>query len=237
MIASEEFVEQTNKYYHEYNYCYSQGFGVGYGTGDFEGNGFSFADSYSSDKGGGDGSGTGHGRCLRDGCSYRTSHAYDKDIKSFNNIPIYPIDGIRTGIISARGNVAKGFVLYNDLTTKPCYIVKDNNGTYAHGKTLKEAEKALRYKQLKIMPIEKRIQLFREHFESDKLYKGQEFYDWHHTLTGSCKMGRDSFCEEHGINLESEYTVKDFVELTENSYGGEIIKKLRKIYEKDTYGR
>lgn len=160
-----------------------------------------------------------------------------EDIKSFNNFPIYLIDDIQTGIISAKGNVAKGFILYLDLTTKPCYIVKDNNGIYAHGATLKEAEEALRAKQLKRMPVEERIQLFKEHFKSDKLYKGHEFYNWHHTLTGSCKMGRDSFCEEHGINLESEYTVKDFIELTENSYGGEIIKELRGIYEKDTDGR
>lgn len=236
MIAVEEFVKQINKYCYKYNYCYIQGFGAGYGDssgiGDIEGGGFSPANSYSCcGKGDGDGSGVGYGRSLGDGCSYRNSRACGKGIKSFNNITVYNIDSIQTGIVLVKGNVAKGFILHRDLTTKPCYIVKDNNGIYAHGETLKEAQEALRAKQLERMPIEERIRLFKEHFESDKLYKGQEFYDWHHTLTGSCKMGRDSFCEEHEINLESEYTVKDFIELTENSYGGEIIKELRGIYE------
>lgn len=190
---------------------------------------------YSDDSGygGGDssGRGSGYGGGCKRGDSSGYGYGYGYGIKSFNGFPVYLIDDILTGIISAKGNVAKGFILCRDLITKPCYIVKDNDGIYAHGETLKEAEKALRDKQLEKMPIEEHIQLFKEHFEADKLYKGQEFYDWHHTLTGSCKMGRDSFCEEHGINLETEYTVKDFIELTENSYGGDIIKKLRRIYE------
>lgn len=165
------------------------------------------------------------------GYSSGYGYGYGVDISSFNNTPIYLIDNIQTGIISAKGNVAKGFILNSDFTTNPCYIVKDDKDIYAHGETLKEAEEALRSKQLEKKPIEERIQLFKERFEPDKLYKGQEFYDWHHTLTGSCKMGRDSFCEEHGINLESEYTVEYFIELTENSYGGEIIKKLKSIYK------
>lgn len=193
--------------------------GSGYGYGD--GSGFGSGSGYGSGYGYGGGYGSGYG--YGDGI--------EEDIKSFNNITVYNIDSIQTGIVLVKGNVAKGFILHRDLTTKPCYIVKDNNGIYAHGETLKEAQEALRAKQLERMPIEERIRLFKEHFEADKLYKGQEFYDWHHTLTGSCKMGRDSFCEEHEINLESEYTVKDFIELTENSYGGEIIKKLRGIYE------
>lgn len=232
MIASEEFVEQINKHYHEYNYCYSQGFGVGYGNsscgGDNDGNGFSFSSEYSSGNGDGNGYSVGDGNRCGCGSGYGIIVGH---IKSFNNITIYNIDSIQTGIVLAKGNVAKGFILRGDLTTEPCYIVKDNNGIYAHGETLKEAQEALRAKQLERMPVEERIQLFKEHFKSDKLYKGQEFYDWHHTLTGSCKMGRDSFCKEHGINLESEYTVKDFIELTENSYGGEIIKKLKDTYK------
>ena len=213
------------------------GSGYGYGSGDGYGCGCGSGDGYGCGCGYGSGSGDGYGCGCGSGSGNGYGCGYGVDISSFNNTPIYLIDEIQTGIMLAKGNVAKGFILNSDFTTKPCYIVKDNNGIYAHGETLKEAEKALRNKQLETMSIEERIQLFKEHFESDKLYKGQEFYNWHHTLTGSCKMGRDSFCEEHGINLESEYTVKDFIELTENSYGGEIIKELRGIYEKDTDGR
>lgn len=229
MTDIEKFVSESFLV-HGYGDAYGYGYDDGSGYGDY-----GYGDGDDDDDGSGGGYGDGYGYGYGDGYGYGFGRG--KDIKSFNNIPVYTIDSIQTGIISAKGNVAKGFILRGNLTTEPCYIVKDNNGIYAHGETLKEAQEALRAKQLERMPVEKRIQLFKERFKSDKLYKGQEFYDWHHTLTGSCKMGRDSFCEEHEINLESEYTVKDFIELTENSYGGEIIKKLRGIYEKDTYGR
>lgn len=40
-------------------------------------------------------------------------------------------------------------------------------------------------------------------------------------------MGRDSFVRGHGIDLEhGEYTVAEFVEITRDSYGGEIIARL-----------
>lgn len=243
MTDIEKFIEET------YENCFGYGGGCGSGDSGGYGGGYNngYGDIYGFGWGCGDGCGSqdnyGFGFGCGTGCGrgnkYEYGYGYSDsvDIKSFNSFSVYLIDNVLTRIISAKGNVAKGFILRRDLTTKPCYIVKDNNGIYAHGNTLKEAEEALKAKYLKRMPIEERIQLFKEHFESDKLYKGQEFYDWHHTLTGSCKMGRDSFCEEHGINLESEYTVKDFIELTENSYGGEVIKKLRGIYEKDTDGR
>ena len=222
MSEIEKFVKETYENCLSYTSGYS--LGLSYTSGYRSGSG----SGKSLSSGSGDSSGSGNSFGSGGGFGY--SYGIGKDIKSFNGFPVYLIDDIQTGIISAKGNVAKGFILYNDLTTKPCYIVKDNNGIYAHGETLKEAEIALREKQLEKMPVEERIQLFKEHFEEDKLYKGQEFYDWHHMLTGSCKMGRDSFCEEHRINLESEYTVKEFIELTENSYGGEIIKKLKDIY-------
>lgn len=201
-----------------YNRCgngYGDKHGFGCGCGSEDNNGFGYG--YGCDCGCGDKYGYGHG--------------YGDGIKSINGFPVYPIDGIPTGIISAKGNVAKGFILRKDLMIKFCYIVKNYDGIYAHGKTLKEAQEALRDKQLKKMPIEERLQLFKRLFDKDELYEGQEFYDWHHILTGSCKMGRDSFCEEHGIDLKAKYTVKDFIELTENSYGGDIIKKLKDMYK------
>ena len=82
------------------------------------------------------------------------------------------------------------------------------------------------------MPIEKRIEKFIKVFGS--LYSehtGKEFYDWHHILTGSCKMGRDGFCKDHDIDLEKKYTVKYFLDITEKSYRGDVIKRVRETYE------
>lgn len=212
-----------------FDYNIGSGSGAGFSSGNGDIYGFGSSDDYGfgSSDGCGDGCGCGFGDI--DGEGFGDSCG--AHIKSINGFPVYLIDGIPTGIISAKGNVAKGFILRKDFTMNLCYIVKDNNGICAHGKTLKKAQEVLRDKQFRIVLIEERIQLFKEHFESDKLYKGQEFYEWHHILTGSCKTGRDSFCRQHGIYLKAEYTVKDFIELTENSYGGDIIKKLRRIYE------
>ena len=52
----------------------------------------------------------------------------------------------------------------------------------------------------------------------------------HHYLTGSCEMGREAFVKRHGIDLDKTYTVEEFIELTEDDYGGEIIKNLKERY-------
>lgn len=44
-------------------------------------------------------------------------------------------------------------------------------------------------------------------------------------------MGRESFCKDKGIDIDSSTTVREFVELTKNSYGGETIRKLPEVYE------
>ena len=65
-------------------------------------------------------------------------------------------------------------------------------------------------------------------------YKAKDFYEWHHKLTGSCEMGRNTFAEEHGIDLNSDmFTVEEFVELCKTSYGGEIIRKLNEDGENE----
>jgi len=40
-------------------------------------------------------------------------------------------------------------------------------------------------------------------------------------------MGRKQFCIEHGINLDSdEFSVQDFIKMTHNEYGGQVIRNL-----------
>jgi hypothetical protein len=59
-------------------------------------------------------------------------------------------------------------------------------------------------------------------------YPAAKFYDWHNKLTGSCKMGRDSFVKNMGIDLEKdEFTVSEFISLCENDYGGDIVRALK----------
>ena len=198
-------------------YCHHYGFG--YICGDGVGNGSDSGYGY------GYGSGNGNGDCNESG---EGSGISVMNIKTFNGHIIDYIDGVPTIIIHIHNNVASGFIIGFDMTLIPCYVAKAGN-YFAHGKTLKDAVKDAEAKEVREMPIEERIEKFIEVFGSlDSEHTGKEFYDWHHILTGSCRMGRDKFCEENGIDLTKKYSVRYFLNITENSYGGEVIKEIIK---------
>ena len=45
---------------------------------------------------------------------------------------------------------------------------------------------------------------------------------------------RKYFAKNHDIDLDKDkVTVKEFIELTENDYGGNIIKQLKESYEEE----
>ena len=137
------------------------------------------------------------------------------------------IDNTPTIIESVVSNYAKGCILSDDLTFNPCYIAKVGD-YFAHGETLKQAFEDATSKYSENMPLEDRINLFVEHFKTDKPYLALEFFKWHNILTGSCEFGRRNFCQERGIDIDKDYlTISDFIRLTENSYGSDAIKLLK----------
>ena len=186
---------------------YSDGDGSGYVSGSGYGSGYGSGSGYVSGYGSGSGSGSGDG------------------IKMFDGKAVYQVDGIPTIIDKVMLSLAKGYILNNDFTLTPCRIAKEN-GYFAHGKTCKEAQEALQAKIFENMDTEQTIDKFIETFKKGEKYPGHMFYEWHHYLTGSCKMGRDSFVHNHGINLDDMYTVDEFMELCKNDYGREIFQKL-----------
>ena len=153
-------------------------------------------------------------------------------IKSINGYDIYRVDDTPTIFTHIHGNVAKGYILERNVILKPCYIVK-GNGYFAHGETLSEAQSALEEKILDDMDIEEKIELFKDKFpDVNKEYPVKDFYQWHHNLTGSCEMGRKSFARSHNIDIDNDtMTVKEFINLTENAYCGEVIKELKESYK------
>ena len=178
----------------------------GYGDGSGYGSGDGYGDGY------GDGDGSG-------------------DIKALNGNIVDYIDDVPTIITHVRGNIACGYVVKDDLTLDTCYIAKVGN-SFAHGKTLKEAVADAKAKEIEKMPIKERIKKFVEVFGSlDSEHAGKEYYNWHNILTGSCRMGRDEFCKAHDIDLEKKYTVRYFLDITKDSYGSNIIKLVRELYE------
>ena len=200
-----------------YGYGYGDGCGnsSGYGNGDGSGYGCGYGDGCGNSSGYGNGDGYGFGN-------------YDGNIKSLNGQPVYIIDETQTIITQVVGQYAKGFILGSDLTMTPCYIAKCGN-YFAHGEMLRDAFADAVYKYEQDLPVEERIANFNSTFPyNDKPVKVSLLYVWHNRLTGSCAMGRQAFAKEHNIDIEADsMTVAEFVRLTENSYGGDVIKLLK----------
>lgn len=201
-----------------YGYGSGYGNGDGYGSGSGDGSGFGYGSGYGSGYGYGygDGNGDGDGSGFGDGC----------DIKYINGEAIHRIDGVNTIIRAVHGNIARGAILNRDLTMTPCYIVKQNN-RFAHGETLRSAMSALREKLFDGMSEEERIDAFLAEHKPGVEYPCRDLYEWHHSLTGSCEMGRKQFAKDHGIDIDKDrMTIERFCELTRDQYGGEIIRKI-----------
>ena len=210
-------------------YGYGDGDGSGYGSGSGSGSGYGYGSGSGDGDGSGSGSGYGSGYGSGDGSGYGSGSG--DGIKSINGSFVYQIDGVETILDRVHTNVAKGRILKRDLTCEPCYIVKQGS-VFAHGSTLRKAMADLAEKLMEGMSEEERIDAFVEaHPELDKPYPNEDLFSWHHRLTGSCEMGRKAFVEERGLTLDGESTVRGFIELTEDAYGGSVIRALKERYE------
>lgn len=214
------------------------GNGTGYGFGYGFGNGFAYDFAYNCDSaldnGAGYGFGCVTGRGCVSGCGYDTSCGCSKDISKFNNDKVYLVDDVPTIIKKVKGTIAQGYILNSDFTLQPCYIAKGHN-KFAHGKTVRKAVEDLQSKIFEDMDTDEAIELFLQEFtDLDKKYPVKNFYIWHNRLTGSCEMGRQSFAKNKGIDLENDiFTVQEFIDLTKNDFGGEIIEQLEETIKKE----
>lgn len=219
----------------------STGDGAGYGAGYGFGVG-GYGDGYgilNYDKNGTDGvvwDVAGPDANIGCGCGFGSSYGYgygsgdDLGVKEINGNIVCIIDDIPTIITSVRNNIAKGFIVKNDLQFEPCYIVKENN-QFAHGSTLKDAFMSLQEKLYDDSTEEERIEAFMKQFpEYDVKYDNMDLFVYHHVLTGSCRMGREAFMSNKGLSLDGKTSVREFVKLTQDAYGGDIIKKLPETY-------
>ena len=228
-----EFISSGSGYGYGYHDNYDNGSGDGSGCG----SGYGYSDSYGDGSGDGSGSGSGDGYAFGDcyGSGYGSGYGdydgsgfgdcYGSNLKSINGKKIYMIDGIAITISHIHGNIAKVTIINRDLTETPCYIVKEGK-YFAHGKTIAEAHEALQEKLFYEMPAEKRIAEFWKCHKKGIKYPTKDFFEWHHKLTRSCLMGRQQFAKDHDVDLDGEMTVEEFIALTKNAFGGDIIKRL-----------
>ena len=213
-------------------YGYGSGYGDGSGSGDGygygSGDGYGYGSGYGYGYGDGSGSGDGYGSGSGYGDGSGDGSGYGDGIKTFNGDKVYIIDDIPTIIKHVHDNVAKGYILNDDFTLTETFVAK-GNGKFAHGETLHEAFASLQEKLYDDSTEEERLEAFKKHFpDFTKKVSAKELFHWHHVLTGSCKQGRLSFCTNKGIDIDNDtYTVHEFIELTQDSYGGDIIRKLK----------
>lgn len=206
--------------------CSGNGDGSGDGMGDGSDSGLGHGSNYSTYGTYNDGNNCGSGSLYCTG----SGKGYGDGIKEINGKEIYMVDNIPTIFKSIRNNIAKGFIVKNDLQFEPCYIVKENN-QFAHGFTLKDAFMSLQEKLYDDSTEEERIEAFMKQFpEYDVKYDNMDLFVYHHVLTGSCRMGREAFMSNKGLSLDGKTSVREFVKLTQDAYGGDIIKKLPEAY-------
>ena len=200
---------------------YGYGYGSGRSSGRSPGHGYGYGSGRSSGRGNGYGDGTGFGR--------------GNGIQVVNGRCVYHIDDVPTLIYKvhiedAANGFAVGRILHVDLTTEITYIAK-RGYEFAHGATLNKAIQAVNDKALARGDVESRISAFVEKFPLiDTFVNGEELFRWHNILTGSCLQGRNAFVRDRGLSLDDEYTIIQFLALTEDSYGGDIIKALKERY-------
>ena len=153
---------------------------------------------------------------------------YGDGVKEFAGHKVYDIDSVQTLIYAVRGNVAKGAVLYIDMTLKDCWIAKRGN-FFSHGDTLHEAVEAVEAKWRENRPLDERIAEFvKTHPALDEEYG--DLFDWHHVLTGSCEFGRRQWCEGHGYKPTDSITLRTFLTETVGNYGGDVIRQVAQKY-------
>ena len=154
--------------------------------------------------------------------------------KNVGEVP-YMVDGIPCIFVAICKNVARVRAVRSDFSLVNAYIVKDEeHGIFAHGETFEEARAALREKIIESMDTDEKIDKFLNTFNLSDKYPAREFYEWHHLLTGSCEFGRNEFVAAHGIDLDNDtYTVREFLTMCQNDYGGEIIRRILERIEEE----
>ena len=209
---------------------YGSGYGTGYGDGSGDGYGSGDGDGfgYGSGYGYGDGSGDGYGYGSGDGygSGYGSGDGDLCNLGAHCGSKVYNIDGVSTLISVVMGNAAKGYILMEDMTLRPCFICK-SGGVFAHGDTLRAAQNALTDKLFDDVSLDERVTAFLECHNLTDAYPNRDLFEWHHKLTGSCLVGRTAWVENRGVDMDGSTTVIEFIRLCENDFGRDAIRALK----------
>lgn len=210
------------------------GYGDGYGSGSGDGFGNGDGSEYGSGSGNGRGYGNGYGNGYGDGNGNGNGdgYGYGYGISEYEGKKVYNIDNVPTIIENVKGDIAKGYTLRNNTQLVECFIAKCG-GFFAHGKTAKQAMLDARAKYEQNKPLTERIaDTIKMYPTLDTLVPNEELYVLHNILTGSCAFGRNEFVRRHGIDVKNgSMTMRNFIDITKNDYGGSAIVELERKYE------
>ena len=144
---------------------------------------------------------------------------------------VLKVDNVPTIITNIHGNIAEGYTLQYNVNLVPCYIAKVGN-YFAHGATAHQALQDAQEKYEWNKPLSERIaDTVAKYPTLDTVVSHAELYALHHTLTGSRRFGRDEFAANHGLDPEDgAMTMRQFINLTMDAYGGGAIKELLHAY-------
>lgn len=184
----------------------------GYGNGNDSGSG------YGSGNGYGYGSGYGYGN--------GNGYSYGNGLKIVNGRKVFHVDGIPCQPVEVHNIWAKVKIINTkDFTLKECFLAK-YHGAIAHGESIKNALRDAQEKYFSSFDFEDLKKKLLEEFAEKGSLTVAELFKWHGLLTGSCTFGRQQFEKENDLKDSDKLTLKQFVKLTQNAYGGEKIKEL-----------
>lgn len=148
-------------------------------------------------------------------------------IKRFKNQDVLYVDGLPCLIDSVHGDFTRVRILTKkDFTETEGYLARYGS-SMAHGKTIREALDDAMEKHLSGIGYEEKKRQLLDLFRTRGKIPVKELYMWHGILTGSCRLGRSHFQEEHGLSDDDLLTLDEFVELTRDSFGGDRIRGLK----------
>lgn len=144
------------------------------------------------------------GKILKPGCWYI--------VENSKWVEVDFTDGVFSYVLTTRNGVKKvkteqGAVLY---------IVRDEHGNSAHGKSIAAAREDLIYKAVA-----------RADVKIPKNATGKEWISIYRAVTGACAAGVKGFVESKSIDLDKSLTAKQVATLIAGQYGAEqFIKKM-----------
>lgn len=138
-------------------------------------------------------------------------------------------DGLSVLIDSETDNIQCGHIV-TDHGNEPYYIATLGDIS-AGGKTERGAQLALQKKIFASKTEDERIEEFVAQYAIDDVHTVDEWIKTHHQLMGSCGMGAYRFIRDKGIKRYAKLTTKEFLDVVDGAYGGDIVAKIKERYK------